>query len=276
MGRKTPARIKQKVLKLWLSGLPRDEIAQKVETSQGNINTIVRETKKDIPDIDLLRELSVRIRKSDWDQDIFSSAVRHRNMLYERGLTDEQIDDTIENIDEHCFKRGITFNSFVELVQNASLFSQKYSCSIEEIDAIRTQKEDEVERLKTEARSWRTYNESLKSTTLDILTKHNVTELDMTEYIQDKPLRKKTRELRQENVWLQDRVKELKQRWYVVSSVLPKDMTVEVVEKAVKLLALNPTEFEKLIKYILKKEPTLERPSRRVRLMRYSDQNRRT
>jgi hypothetical protein len=169
-------------------------------------------------------------------------------------------------MDEHCFKRGITFNSFVDLVQNASLFSQKYSCSIEELHVIRAQKEDEVERLKMEVRSWQSYNESLKSTTLDILTKHNVTEQDMTEYIQDRPLPKKTMELRQENVWLQDRVQELKQRWYVVSSVLPNDMTVEVVVKAVKLLALNPTEFEKLIKYILKKEPTLQRPSRRARI----------
>ena len=84
MGGKTPTRIKQRVIKLWLSGLPRDEIAEKVGTSEGNINNIVTEVKKDIPDIDSLRELAVQIRQKDWDLDTFSSAVRHRNMLYKK------------------------------------------------------------------------------------------------------------------------------------------------------------------------------------------------
>ncbi len=76
---------------------------KKLGTSVGNINNIVTEVKKDIPDIDLLRELAVQIRKKGWDQETFSSAVRHRNILYRRELTDNQIDDLIENVDEHCF-----------------------------------------------------------------------------------------------------------------------------------------------------------------------------
>ncbi len=177
-----------RVIKLWLTGLPRDDIAEKVGTSVGNINNIVTEVKKDIPDIDLLRELAVQIRKKGWDQETFSSAVRHRNILYRRELTDNQIDDLIENVDEHCFKRSINFNRFVDIVQSISLLSQKYGRSIKGLEDLRAEKEDEVERLETEVGSLRSEIESLKSGRSDILSRYNLTESDIAEYNQDKPL----------------------------------------------------------------------------------------
>jgi hypothetical protein len=93
MGAKTPAKIKEKVIKLWLSGLSRHEISKKVGTSTSNILNIVKEAKKNIPDIELLRAVAVSLRKKGWGLDLFSSAIRHRNMLYDRSLRDEQIVD---------------------------------------------------------------------------------------------------------------------------------------------------------------------------------------
>ena len=45
-------------------------------------------------------------------------------MLYKKKLTDNQIDDLIETIDEHCFKRNMSFNNFADVVQAVSLISE--------------------------------------------------------------------------------------------------------------------------------------------------------
>lgn len=109
MGSRTPRRIEENILIFWLSGLPRKEVAEKAGVSVGTVLKVVKEAKTIKPDIDLMRGLAVTIRKKEWNLDILSSAVRHRNMLYRLSLTDEQIDDLI---DEHCFKKGMTFSSF--------------------------------------------------------------------------------------------------------------------------------------------------------------------
>ncbi len=266
MGGKTPARIKQRVINLWLSGLPRDEIAEKVETSVGNIINIVTEVKKDIPDIDLLRELAVQIRKKGWDQDTFSSAIRHRNMLYKKELTDNQIDDLIETVDEHCYKRNMSVNNFVDLVLSTSLFSQKYGCPIEGLDGLKAQKEDEVQRLQTEVGSLQSEINSSKSVRLYMLSRNNLTESDIAEYNQDKPLVDTIRTLRQDlekaNATIVLERAEAATReifdyetWGI--PYVPQNMTIEDVVKAAKLLARNAPQFKKQIKYILKMGPSL-------------------
>jgi hypothetical protein len=266
MGGKTPTRIKQRVIKLWLSGLPRDEIAKKVGTSEGNINNIVTEVKKDIPDIDLLRELAVQIRKKGWDQDRFSSAIRHRNILYKKKLTDDQIDDLIESIDEHCFKKNIRFNNFAHVVQTVSLISEKYNCSIEGLDELKAENENEVERLKTEVESLRSEIDALKSTRLDVLLRHKLTETEIVQYNHDKPLVDTIKTLRQEiedakisAIFERAEAATRESLYYEMWNIpyLPENMTVEDVGKAAKLLARNALLFEKQIKYILKMESSL-------------------
>lgn len=49
MGGITPARTKQKVIRYWLSGLTRDEIVNKVGISEGNVSSIIQQTKDNIP-----------------------------------------------------------------------------------------------------------------------------------------------------------------------------------------------------------------------------------
>lgn len=92
MGAKTPTKIKQKVLKLWLSGIVRKKTAEKAGIADGAVTSIVQGAKENMPDIDLLRQVAAEINKKGWNVNIFSTAIRHRNMLYERGLNDDLID----------------------------------------------------------------------------------------------------------------------------------------------------------------------------------------
>ena len=84
MGGNIPVKTKQKVLKFWLSGVSRKKIAEKVGIGEGTVTSIVQEAKKIIPDVDLLHEIATKITRNNWDINIFSSAIRHRKLLYKK------------------------------------------------------------------------------------------------------------------------------------------------------------------------------------------------
>lgn len=84
MGGTIPVKTKQKVLKLWLSWVSRKKIAEKVGIGEGTVTSIVQEAKENIPDVALLHEIASKITRNNWDINIFSSAIRHRRILYEK------------------------------------------------------------------------------------------------------------------------------------------------------------------------------------------------
>jgi transcriptional regulator with XRE-family HTH domain len=92
MGGKIPVKTKQKVLKHWLLGVARKKIAEKVGIGEGTVKSIVQDAKENIPDVDLLHEVATKITRYNWDINVFSSGIRHRKILYERGISDDQID----------------------------------------------------------------------------------------------------------------------------------------------------------------------------------------
>ena len=57
MGGKIPVKTKQKVLKLWISGVARKKVAEKVGIGEGTVTSIVQDAKENIPDVDLLHKL---------------------------------------------------------------------------------------------------------------------------------------------------------------------------------------------------------------------------
>jgi DNA-binding CsgD family transcriptional regulator len=54
MGAKIPKPIREQVIKQWLQGMSRDEIAKYNDIGAGTVSAIIKDAKqKDIPDIDL-------------------------------------------------------------------------------------------------------------------------------------------------------------------------------------------------------------------------------
>ena len=144
MGGNIPVKTKHKVLKLWLSGIARKKIAEKVGIGEGTVTSIVQDAKENIPDVDLLHEVATKITRNNWDINIFSSGIRHRKILYEKGITDDQIDSLIETVDEHCFKRKIRVDRFVNLVQEVAETLLKYDCSTNELPRLTAEKQVEL------------------------------------------------------------------------------------------------------------------------------------
>ena len=191
MGGNIPVKTKHKVLKLWLSGVSRKKIAEKVGIGEGTVTSIVQEAKKNIPDVDLLREVATKITRNNWDINIFSSAIRHRKILYEKGITDDQIDSLIENVDEHCFKKKIRVEHFVKLVQEVAETLLKYDCSINVLPELIAEKQVELIELEQTI-------ESLKSSKVELLNENELTEKEINDYSRDKPLVETIKGLREE------------------------------------------------------------------------------
>ena len=52
MGAKTPLSIRKEVIRLWLKGHSRDQIATEVDIGAGTVSSIIKECKQNDPDFD--------------------------------------------------------------------------------------------------------------------------------------------------------------------------------------------------------------------------------
>ena len=74
MGARIPQLLKLKVLKYWLNGMSRDNIAINEHIGTGSVSRIIQEfDSNETPDIDLLREVAVRLRRQNYDLTQFAS-----------------------------------------------------------------------------------------------------------------------------------------------------------------------------------------------------------
>ncbi len=60
---KVPKSIRERVIKQWLLGMSRDQIAKDNDIGTGTVSAIIKDTEqKDVPDIDLLREVALVLK----------------------------------------------------------------------------------------------------------------------------------------------------------------------------------------------------------------------
>src|SRR6476619_3474456 len=114
MGQKVPYAIKKRVINAWLEAKPRNIIADEVKISYGSVSNIIGNVKREsIKDIDLLRTVSVLLKKNDLDLTQFASSIRLKNKLNGLKLTEMQVDLFLENMTIHCFKETIDPKEFL-------------------------------------------------------------------------------------------------------------------------------------------------------------------
>jgi transcriptional regulator with XRE-family HTH domain len=76
---RVPKSIKQQVIKQWLQGTSRDQIAKDNGISAGTVSAIIKDAKQEIPDIDLLREVSLLLKNEDLDLSVLADSIRLKN-----------------------------------------------------------------------------------------------------------------------------------------------------------------------------------------------------
>ena len=76
MPAKIPKSIRERVIKQWLQGVSRDEIAKNNDIGAGTVTAIIKDAKQEIHDIDLLRAMALVRKKHDLNLPVFASLSR--------------------------------------------------------------------------------------------------------------------------------------------------------------------------------------------------------
>jgi len=151
MGAKVPKLLRVEVIRKWLQGKTRDEIANEVGIGAGTVSGIIKEYKRDDPDADLLREVALKIKHEGMGIQSFAPLIRLREVLKQRewisglrqgeqegddgGLDNEsekKMESLIISLEVFCFKRNLTIIDFFDSIYKMYLAAEKFDIPIEE------------------------------------------------------------------------------------------------------------------------------------------------
>ena len=101
------------MLSEWIAGIPRDKIAINNSIGRGTVTNIIVHLKINTPDIDLMRQTALLIKKEGLGIFSLAASIRLRKLLEQLKITEDQIEKLLEVIDVYCFKQGIAPKDFV-------------------------------------------------------------------------------------------------------------------------------------------------------------------
>ena len=116
----TPRQIKVQVLYQWIQGIARDKIADNNDIGRGTVTNIIKQFKTTVPDLDLMRETSLQIKKENIGIFSFAASIRLRRLLEDLEITEDQIENFLEEIDIYCFKQQISPKDFFLKIKEVS------------------------------------------------------------------------------------------------------------------------------------------------------------
>jgi hypothetical protein len=153
LGGKIPRNIKVKVIRQWLDGLTRERIAKKEDIGAGTVTAIIQEARKEeeYNDIDLLREVSMKLKEQGLDLSILAFAFRHKKIMEENDINNDINEDQIESITQdfaaYCVRHKTSCDTIIKNGRVALYLEQKFDIPIERIPEYITQKKKTIDRL---------------------------------------------------------------------------------------------------------------------------------
>jgi transcriptional regulator with XRE-family HTH domain len=202
MSAKIPKSIREQVIKQWLQGMSRDQIAKDNGIGAGTVSSIIKDAKQEIPDIDLLRQTALVLKKHDLNLSVFASSIRIKNKLDGMGVNEDKIDSLIDNANTHCFKRGLTADEYFNNVDKVCALSENLEMPLDELPSYIIRQQLELEKVEKET-------EDAKLKQRQVLQNYDVTMDVLEEYRRNKPLidrikqlEKKLEEAEEENNYL--------------------------------------------------------------------------
>jgi transcriptional regulator with XRE-family HTH domain len=147
MGERIPHSLKKTVINEWLQGISRDTIASDNGIGGGTVSRIIQDAKMDMPDIDLLREVAVKLEEENLDVNLFASSVRLKKILDGLELTEENVELLIEQVNTHCFKHGMSEKEFVSKIDEICNMLDNVEFSLNDLPVYIVQKKIQLESL---------------------------------------------------------------------------------------------------------------------------------
>jgi transcriptional regulator with XRE-family HTH domain len=89
-------------------GGSRDKIAEKNDIAFGSVSNVINEIgDKDIPDIDLLREVALALKEEGLELIQFARSMRLNKFLGKLGMSEEQIENFLEHLSVFFYKNDV-------------------------------------------------------------------------------------------------------------------------------------------------------------------------
>jgi hypothetical protein len=188
LGKKIPHTIKVRVVRGWLRGLSRDSIAIENNIGYGSVSGIIEQFRVQIEDIDLLRAVSIYLRKNGLDLYQIGASIRLKRKLDKVSLSEEKIENILEQINIHCFQEGIETEQFFVHIDEVTQIANNLDISIYEIAESIERGKQEIARL----------DGQISTKIIDIsrlIVEEGITRKDLEEYRMTRPLGDRIRQL---------------------------------------------------------------------------------
>jgi hypothetical protein len=181
MGGSIPYSIRSSVIKQWLEGLPRDQIAKVNQIATGTVSAIVKGCKEPDPEFILLREVAVILNQHRLDLALFSPLIRLGRLIGKMNTTEEEIEQFLENIDIHCFKKGVEIQEFIRTINEVSELSKKFGVPLGKLP-------EHLIGLRAERSQLNAKIQAMKIQEREALKRFNLTLEIINEYQREKPV----------------------------------------------------------------------------------------
>jgi hypothetical protein len=205
---KIPEDIRRNVINKWLHGLSRDEVAKNNGIGAGTVSAIIKEAMQNDSEFDLQRQVGVMLRKeNNLDIRSFAVLIRIRNkIIAEMRLNNDdekiksevqvqeiehKIETLIVNLAVVCFKRGLSIDKFVDVIEDMSSLEDKVKIPLDQLPNQLLQQQRHLESKEKEIQEIK-----LKKTLL--LNDYHTTVNILEEYTRNRPAFEKYIKLKEE------------------------------------------------------------------------------
>jgi len=150
LGGKIPRNIKVKVIRQWLDGLTRERIAKKEDIGAGTVTAIIQEARKEeeeYNDIDLFREIAVRLKEEGIGLPLIGFAIRLKRIREENDINEDQIEPIVQEFAVCRLIHNTPYDILIQIGREALYLEQKYGVPIEKIPEYITQGKKTIDRL---------------------------------------------------------------------------------------------------------------------------------
>ena len=147
--------LKIKIIADYLSGMKREDIAKKYGVSTGSVAAIAEEFEEEIPDIDKLRTMMIKLNDTGNSPKTFYHAIRLHNYIKNLGLTMVQAENILEILQEYAFKNNYNLPELIDAVINAYSIAQRCRTDLEHLEEYANAKAMVVEGRETQVRKLR-------------------------------------------------------------------------------------------------------------------------
>ena len=134
----------------WIQGIPRDKIAENNDIGRGTVTNIIQQFKTNVPDIDLMRQTALQIKKEGLKIFSFAASIRLRRLLEQLQITEDQIESFLEELEIYCFKQQIIPKDFVLKIKDVSDLAMELKTPIHKLPSFINQLSIQKNRLERE------------------------------------------------------------------------------------------------------------------------------